>query len=182
MTVPQEELLNYKLAAYCLQCYLWYWFVSFIGAALFQGVTLNSVSDLLWAGWALICPWNISNHLTGTVKYLRGINNIQYEFSWEISMSAFYSLPFSYSNENHNFSFRLICSNSLGSVSSCDAFLSLFQSHGLKPEAICPCATSAEAMTVAIRRYCSGCQMLLMYVTTWMKCAVFTRWWQRDVN
>ncbi|KFO33492.1 Disco-interacting protein 2 like protein B [Fukomys damarensis] len=38
------------------------------------------------------------------------------------------------------------------SVSSCDAFLSLFQSHGLKPEAICPCATSAEAMTVAIRR------------------------------
>uniref|UniRef100_A0A7M4E5X9 Disco interacting B n=1 Tax=Crocodylus porosus TaxID=8502 RepID=A0A7M4E5X9_CROPO len=39
-----------------------------------------------------------------------------------------------------------------GSVSSCDAFLSLFQNHGLKPEAICPCATSAEAMTVAIRR------------------------------
>ncbi|KAL2293777.1 hypothetical protein Nmel_018840 [Mimus melanotis] len=39
-----------------------------------------------------------------------------------------------------------------GSVSSCDAFLSLFQSHGLKPEAICPCATSPEAMTVAIRR------------------------------
>uniref|UniRef100_A0A8D0HMQ4 Disco interacting B n=1 Tax=Sphenodon punctatus TaxID=8508 RepID=A0A8D0HMQ4_SPHPU len=38
------------------------------------------------------------------------------------------------------------------SVSSCDAFLSLFQSHGLKPEAICPCATSPEAMTVAIRR------------------------------
>uniref|UniRef100_A0A8B9G684 Disco interacting protein 2 homolog B n=1 Tax=Amazona collaria TaxID=241587 RepID=A0A8B9G684_9PSIT len=38
------------------------------------------------------------------------------------------------------------------SVSSCDAFLSLFQSHGLKPEAICPCATSPEAMTIAIRR------------------------------
>ncbi|XP_029450843.1 disco-interacting protein 2 homolog B isoform X2 [Rhinatrema bivittatum] len=38
------------------------------------------------------------------------------------------------------------------SVSSCDAFLSLFQNHGLKPEAICPCATSPEAMTVAIRR------------------------------
>uniref|UniRef100_A0A8C5GG83 Disco-interacting protein 2 homolog B-A-like n=1 Tax=Gouania willdenowi TaxID=441366 RepID=A0A8C5GG83_GOUWI len=39
-----------------------------------------------------------------------------------------------------------------GSVSSCDAFLNLFQSHGLKPEVICPCATSPEAMTVAIRR------------------------------
>uniref|UniRef100_A0A6Q2ZCD2 DMAP1-binding domain-containing protein n=1 Tax=Esox lucius TaxID=8010 RepID=A0A6Q2ZCD2_ESOLU len=37
------------------------------------------------------------------------------------------------------------------SVSSCDAFLNMFQSHGLKPEAICPCATSPEAMTVAIR-------------------------------
>lgn len=39
-----------------------------------------------------------------------------------------------------------------GSVSSCDAFLNKFQSHGLKPEVICPCATSPEAMTVAIRR------------------------------
>uniref|UniRef100_A0A671XV01 Disco-interacting protein 2 homolog B-A-like n=1 Tax=Sparus aurata TaxID=8175 RepID=A0A671XV01_SPAAU len=39
-----------------------------------------------------------------------------------------------------------------GSVSSCDAFLNVFQSHGLKPEVICPCATSPEAMTVAIRR------------------------------
>uniref|UniRef100_A0A8C2XI17 Disco-interacting protein 2 homolog Bb n=1 Tax=Cyclopterus lumpus TaxID=8103 RepID=A0A8C2XI17_CYCLU len=38
------------------------------------------------------------------------------------------------------------------SVSSCDAFLNVFQSHGLKPEAVCPCATSPEAMTVAIRR------------------------------
>uniref|UniRef100_A0A3Q4MV68 Disco-interacting protein 2 homolog B-A-like n=1 Tax=Neolamprologus brichardi TaxID=32507 RepID=A0A3Q4MV68_NEOBR len=38
------------------------------------------------------------------------------------------------------------------SVSSCDAFLNKFQSHGLKPEVICPCATSPEAMTVAIRR------------------------------
>ncbi|MEQ2186195.1 Disco-interacting protein 2 B-A [Goodea atripinnis] len=39
------------------------------------------------------------------------------------------------------------------SVSSCDAFLNLFQSYGLKPEVICPCAASPEAMTVAIRRY-----------------------------
>lgn len=40
-----------------------------------------------------------------------------------------------------------------GSVSSCDAFLNVFQSHGLKAEVVCPCATSPEAMTVAIRRY-----------------------------
>ncbi|KAJ8260343.1 hypothetical protein GJAV_G00179870 [Gymnothorax javanicus] len=38
------------------------------------------------------------------------------------------------------------------SVSSCDAFLNVFLSHGLKPEVICPCATSPEALTVAIRR------------------------------
>ncbi|XP_026863613.2 disco-interacting protein 2 homolog B-A isoform X1 [Electrophorus electricus] len=38
------------------------------------------------------------------------------------------------------------------SVSSCDAFLNVFQAYGLKPEVICPCATSPEAMTVAIRR------------------------------
>uniref|UniRef100_A0A3Q2CGE2 Disco-interacting protein 2 homolog Ba n=1 Tax=Cyprinodon variegatus TaxID=28743 RepID=A0A3Q2CGE2_CYPVA len=38
------------------------------------------------------------------------------------------------------------------SVSSCDAFLNVFQSHGLRPESICPCATSPEALTVAIRR------------------------------
>ncbi|XP_051562774.1 disco-interacting protein 2 homolog B-A-like isoform X5 [Myxocyprinus asiaticus] len=38
------------------------------------------------------------------------------------------------------------------SVSSCDAFLNVFQAYGLKPEVVCPCATSPEAMTVAIRR------------------------------
>ncbi|KAJ3602518.1 hypothetical protein NHX12_030272 [Muraenolepis orangiensis] len=39
------------------------------------------------------------------------------------------------------------------SVSSCDAFLNVFQPNGLKPEVICPCATSPEAMTVAIRSH-----------------------------
>ncbi|XP_077900964.1 disco-interacting protein 2 homolog A isoform X11 [Ictidomys tridecemlineatus] len=38
------------------------------------------------------------------------------------------------------------------SISSCDAFLNVFQSRGLRPEAICPCASSPEALTVAIRR------------------------------
>ncbi|XP_078728127.1 disco-interacting protein 2 homolog C-like isoform X9 [Lampetra fluviatilis] len=38
------------------------------------------------------------------------------------------------------------------SVSSCDAFLNTFQSRGLKPDAICPCASSPEGLTVAIRR------------------------------
>lgn len=39
-----------------------------------------------------------------------------------------------------------------GSISSCDAFLNVFQSKGLKSEVICPCASSPEALTVAIRR------------------------------
>ncbi|KAG9283465.1 hypothetical protein AMEX_G2229 [Astyanax mexicanus] len=38
------------------------------------------------------------------------------------------------------------------SISSCDAFLNVFQSKGLRPEVICPCASSPEALTVAIRR------------------------------
>lgn len=42
-----------------------------------------------------------------------------------------------------------------GSISSCDAFLNVFQSRGLRPEVICPCASSSEAMTVAIRRCAS---------------------------
>ncbi|XP_043215224.1 disco-interacting protein 2-like isoform X2 [Amphibalanus amphitrite] len=38
------------------------------------------------------------------------------------------------------------------SLSSCDQFLSVFQSKGLRPDAICPCASSCETMTVAVRR------------------------------
>ena len=30
------------------------------------------------------------------------------------------------------------------SLSSCDQFLSVFQSKGLRPDAICPCAASTE--------------------------------------
>uniref|UniRef100_A0A8C1US07 Disco-interacting protein 2 homolog Cb n=1 Tax=Cyprinus carpio TaxID=7962 RepID=A0A8C1US07_CYPCA len=39
------------------------------------------------------------------------------------------------------------------SISSCDAFLNVFQSMGLRSEVICPCAGSPEALTVAVRRY-----------------------------
>ncbi|XP_059476315.1 disco-interacting protein 2 isoform X3 [Neocloeon triangulifer] len=38
------------------------------------------------------------------------------------------------------------------SLSSCDQFLSVFQSKGLRPDAICPCASSSEALTVSVRR------------------------------
>jgi len=38
------------------------------------------------------------------------------------------------------------------SLTSCDSFLNVFKSKGLKPEAICPCACSTEAATVSIRR------------------------------
>ncbi|KAJ3594659.1 hypothetical protein NHX12_003966, partial [Muraenolepis orangiensis] len=37
------------------------------------------------------------------------------------------------------------------SVSSCDAFLNVFQTKGLRSEVICPCASSTEGLTVAIR-------------------------------
>ncbi|XP_068101408.1 disco-interacting protein 2 homolog A isoform X1 [Hyperolius riggenbachi] len=38
------------------------------------------------------------------------------------------------------------------SISSCDAFLNVFQARGLRPEVISPCATSSEALTVSMRR------------------------------
>ncbi|CAH2010640.1 unnamed protein product [Acanthoscelides obtectus] len=38
------------------------------------------------------------------------------------------------------------------SLSSCDQFLSVFQSKGLRADAICPCASSSEVMTVSVRR------------------------------
>lgn len=38
------------------------------------------------------------------------------------------------------------------SLSSCDQFLSVFQSKGLRADAICPCASSAEGLTVSVRR------------------------------
>ncbi|VDM91385.1 unnamed protein product [Litomosoides sigmodontis] len=37
------------------------------------------------------------------------------------------------------------------SLSSCDQFSSIFQSRGLKPDAVCPCAGSSETGTVSLR-------------------------------
>lgn len=38
------------------------------------------------------------------------------------------------------------------SLSSCDQFINVFHSRGLRPDAVCPCAASPEGLTVAIRR------------------------------
>ncbi|XP_055926372.1 disco-interacting protein 2-like isoform X4 [Argiope bruennichi] len=38
------------------------------------------------------------------------------------------------------------------SLSSCDQFISVFHSRGLRPDAVCPCAASPEGLTVSIRR------------------------------
>ena len=37
------------------------------------------------------------------------------------------------------------------SLSSCDQFLATFASKGLRPDVICPCAVSSEALTVSLR-------------------------------
>ena len=39
------------------------------------------------------------------------------------------------------------------SLSSCDTFLDVFQSKGLKAESICPTSGSSETLTVSIRRF-----------------------------
>lgn len=38
------------------------------------------------------------------------------------------------------------------SLTSCDQFITIFQSKGLRPDALCPCAASSEALTVALRK------------------------------
>ncbi|XP_017774961.1 PREDICTED: disco-interacting protein 2 isoform X2 [Nicrophorus vespilloides] len=38
------------------------------------------------------------------------------------------------------------------SLSSCDQFLQVFQAKGLQSDAICPCASSSEVLTVSVRR------------------------------
>lgn len=38
------------------------------------------------------------------------------------------------------------------SLSSCDQFLSVFQAKGLRQDAVCPCASSSECLTVSVRR------------------------------
>ena len=38
------------------------------------------------------------------------------------------------------------------SLSSCDQFLAVFQSKGLRADAVCPCAASSEVLTVSFRR------------------------------
>lgn len=38
------------------------------------------------------------------------------------------------------------------SLSSCDQFLAVFTSKGLRPDAVCPCAASSEVLTVSFRR------------------------------
>jgi acyl-CoA synthetase (AMP-forming)/AMP-acid ligase II len=38
------------------------------------------------------------------------------------------------------------------SLSSCDQFMAVFQSKGLRADAVCPCAASSEVLTVSFRR------------------------------
>ncbi|RZF49299.1 hypothetical protein LSTR_LSTR012669 [Laodelphax striatellus] len=40
------------------------------------------------------------------------------------------------------------------SLSSCDQFLSVFQAKGLRPDAVCPCASSSECLTVSVGEIC----------------------------
>uniref|UniRef100_A0A8C1U5L8 Disco-interacting protein 2 homolog Ca n=1 Tax=Cyprinus carpio TaxID=7962 RepID=A0A8C1U5L8_CYPCA len=68
-----------------------------------------------------------------------------------MNMMHVISIPYSLMKVNPLSWIQKVCQYK-GSISSCDAFLNVFQSKGLRPEVICPCASSAEALTVAIRR------------------------------
>uniref|UniRef100_A0A670ZT94 Disco interacting C n=1 Tax=Pseudonaja textilis TaxID=8673 RepID=A0A670ZT94_PSETE len=69
-----------------------------------------------------------------------------------MNMMHVISIPYSLMKVNPLSWIQKVCQYK-GSISSCDAFLNVFQSKGLRQEVICPCASSPEALTVAIRRY-----------------------------
>lgn len=51
------------------------------------------------------------------------------------------------------------------SLSSCDQFLGVFQPKGLRPDAICPCASSSEVLTVSVRRLVTFLLTNIIYLT-----------------
>uniref|UniRef100_A0A7N8Y265 Disco-interacting protein 2 homolog C-like n=1 Tax=Mastacembelus armatus TaxID=205130 RepID=A0A7N8Y265_9TELE len=68
-----------------------------------------------------------------------------------MNMMHVISVPYSLMKVNPLSWIQKVCQYK-GSISSCDAFLNVFQTKGLRAEVICPCASSPEALTVAIRR------------------------------
>ena len=130
-------------------------------------------------GWlSIYLSLKCIHHLTGTIKYLYGIKEVQWEFSWKANVLALHSLPIFYSNENHNFSFHVdlfqllrVCvilwclpesipkpwTETWGHLSMCY----FCWSHDCRnPQVLC-------RMSV-----------FLMYVTTLIRCVLFTGRWQ----
>uniref|UniRef100_A0A671WTS1 Disco-interacting protein 2 homolog Cb n=1 Tax=Sparus aurata TaxID=8175 RepID=A0A671WTS1_SPAAU len=68
-----------------------------------------------------------------------------------MNMMHVISVPYSLMKVNPLSWIQKVCQYK-GSISSCDAFLNVFQTKGLRADVICPCASSPEALTVAIRR------------------------------
>uniref|UniRef100_A0AAY4ACQ2 DMAP1-binding domain-containing protein n=1 Tax=Denticeps clupeoides TaxID=299321 RepID=A0AAY4ACQ2_9TELE len=78
--------------------------------------------------------------------------NVLYDFGISVmNMMHVISVPYALMKVNPLSWIQKICQYK-GSVSSCDAFLNVFQTKGLRTEVICPCASSPECMTLAIRR------------------------------
>lgn len=117
-------------------------------------------------------------HLTGTVKYMYGINDVQCEFSWEANVSALHSLPVFRSNENHNRSFQV---DLFQLLRVCVVLWCLPESIP-KPRtetwghlSVCYFCWSHDCCDPQVS---SRTSVPLTYVTALIRCAVFTRQWQ----
>lgn len=130
-------------------------------------------------GWlSIYLSLKCMHPLTGTIKYLYGINEVQWEFSWEANVLALHSLPVFCSNENHNFSFLV------------DLFqlLRVCVILWCLPESVPkPWTETWGHLSMCYFCWSHDCRnpqvlfrmsVFLMYVTALIRCVVFTGCWQ----
>uniref|UniRef100_A0A8C0L7H0 Disco interacting A n=1 Tax=Canis lupus dingo TaxID=286419 RepID=A0A8C0L7H0_CANLU len=116
------------------------------------GVTVSHASLLAQCrALTQACGYSEAETLTNVLDFKRDAGLWHGVLTSVMNRMHVISIPYALMKVNPLSWIQKVCSYK-GSISSCDAFLNVFQSRGLRPEVICPCATSPEALTVAIRR------------------------------
>ncbi|XP_062843834.1 disco-interacting protein 2 homolog C isoform X3 [Trichomycterus rosablanca] len=97
------------------------------------------------------CGYNEAETLVNVLDFKKDVGLWHGVLTSVLNMLHVVSVPYALMKVNPLSWIQKVCQYK-GSVSSCDAFLKEFQSLGLRSEVICPCASSPEALTVAVRR------------------------------
>uniref|UniRef100_A0A671L0K5 Disco-interacting protein 2 homolog C-like n=1 Tax=Sinocyclocheilus anshuiensis TaxID=1608454 RepID=A0A671L0K5_9TELE len=97
------------------------------------------------------CGYSEAETMVNVLDFKKGIGLWHSIQTSVLNMLHVVSVPYALMKVNPLSWIQKVCQYK-GSISSCDAFLKVFQSMGLRSEVICPCAGSPEALTVAVRR------------------------------